>query len=167
VTVRQIREFGDPVLREVCQPIEQIAAAEALIRDLEETCALPGRAGVAANQIGVALRAFAYSAEGVTGYLINPELLELRGEPIAVAEGCLSLPGLWFDTPRYPVALVRGQLLDGNIVEMACEGLLAQVMQHECDHLEGKLFIDRLDQDSRKQALRQLRSLQDSSQFLP
>jgi peptide deformylase len=163
VTVRQIREFGDPVLREACLAIKEPSAAEGLVKDLEETCALPGRAGVAANQIGVALRAFSYSADGVVGYLINPELVELSGEPTPVAEGCLSLPGLWFDTPRYPVAVVRGQLLDGSTVQMRCEGLLAQVMQHECDHLDGKLFIDRLDQDSRKQALRQLRSQRPSN----
>lgn len=128
------------------------------MRDLEDSCALPGRAGVAANQIGVAQRVFSYSADGVAGYLINPELLELRGDPMPIPEGCLSLPGLWFDTPRYPAVSVRGQLLDGTVIELECEGLLAQVMQHECDHLEGKLFIDRLEQDSRKQALKELRA---------
>ncbi len=160
MTVRQIREFGDPVLREVCAAITNPEHVQALVRDLEDSCALPGRAGVAANQIGVAQRVFSYSADGVTGYLINPELLELRGDPVPIAEGCLSLPGLWFDTPRYPAAKVRGQLLDGTVIELDCEGLLAQVMQHECDHLDGKLFIDRLDHESRKQALRELRARQ-------
>lgn len=160
MTVRQIREFGDPVLREVCTPVSSLAQVEALVRDLEETCALPGRAGVAANQIGVAQTVFSYSADGAIGYLINPELLELRGIPAEVPEGCLSLPGLWFDTPRYPEVKVRGQLLDGTVIELECEGLLAQVMQHECDHLVGKLFIDRLEPQNRRQALRELRARQ-------
>ena len=96
MTVREIRLYGDPVLRTVCDPIREIdAKVRALIEDLVDTTKIPGRAGVAAPQIGVGLRAFSYNIDGKVGYLINPEIVELGGEKILVDEGCLSVPGLW------------------------------------------------------------------------
>jgi len=95
MTVREIRLYGDPVLRTVCDPILEIdAKVRALIEDLIDTTKLPGRAGVAAPQIGVGLRAFSYNIDGKVGYLINPEIVELGGEKVLVDEGCLSVPGL-------------------------------------------------------------------------
>lgn len=149
--------FGDPVLRSACDRVDPSAAAD-LVQDLLDTVALPGRAGVAANQIGVGLRAFSYSANGEVGYLLNPELISTSGKLELVDEGCLSVPGLWHPTPRYPKATVRGQLLDGSVVEITGEGLLAQALQHECDHLAGKLYLDRLESEERKLAMRELRS---------
>jgi len=157
MAVREIRVFGDPVLRSACEPIDPSVAAD-LIQDLLDTVAVPGRAGVAANQIGVALRAFSYSANGEVGYLLNPELISTSGKLELVEEGCLSLPGLWHPTPRYPKATVRGQLLDGTDIEVTGEGLLAQALQHECDHLFGKLYLDRLEPEQRKLAMRELRA---------
>jgi peptide deformylase len=157
MAVREIRVFGDPVLRSACEPIDPSVAAD-LIQDLLDTVAVPGRAGVAANQIGVALRAFSYSANGEVGYLLNPELISTSGKLELVEEGCLSLPGLWHPTPRYPKATVRGQLLDGTDIEITGEGLLAQALQHECDHLFGKLYLDRLEPEQRKLAMRELRA---------
>lgn len=157
MSVREIRLFGDPVLKSACDLIGDPAKAAGLIQDLIDTTSLPGRAGVAANQIGVGLRAFAYNVDGEIGYLINPTILELSGEKLEIDEGCLSVPGLWHKTPRYEHARVQGQQLDGSVIEIVGSGLLAQALQHECDHLEGLLYLDRLTPEERKLAMRSLR----------
>ena len=158
MAVREIRIFGDPVLRSVCAPIEEIDdGVRALVTDLVDTVELPGRAGVAAPQIGVALRAFSYNIDGDIGYVLNPVLTEVRGEPQPTGEGCLSVPGLWHDAQRYPWARVEGIDLDGEPVVLEGEGLLAQALQHETDHLDGKLFLTRLDPETRKVAMREVR----------
>ena len=158
MTVREIRIFGDPVLRSVCAPITDLDdGARALVEDLVDTVKLPGRAGVAAPQIGVALRAFSYNIDGDIGYVINPVLTEVRGEPVPTGEGCLSVPGLWHDALRYPWARVEGIDLDGDPVVLEGEGLLAQALQHETDHLDGMLYLSRLDPDTRRAAMREVR----------
>ena len=145
------------MLTESCSTIIDLRKAKPLIDDLIETTKLPGRAGVAANQIGIGLRAFSWNVNGEVGYLINPEILELIGEPQKIDEGCLSVPGLWFATPRYPEAVARGVNLAGEEVIVRGTGLLAQALQHECDHLDGKLYLDRLEIDERRAAMKQLR----------
>ncbi|MFE6994384.1 peptide deformylase [Microbacterium sp. NPDC057659] len=158
MSVREIRLYGDPVLRTVCAPIEEIDdGVRALVDDLVDTVELPGRAGVAAPQIGVAVRAFSYNIDGDIGYVLNPVLTEVRGEPQPTGEGCLSVPGLWHDTPRYPWARVEGIDLDGTAVVLEGEGLLAQALQHETDHLDGMVYLGRLDPETRKLAMRQVR----------
>jgi peptide deformylase len=158
MAVREIRLFGDPVLKTVSDPIQTITeSVDSLIADLEQTTALTGRAGVAANQIGVNLRAFSYHVAGVVDHLINPEILESIGDPIELDEGCLSLPEIWGKTPRYPKVIVRGQKVSGEIVEIEAEGLLAQVFQHEIDHLNGMVYLDRLDEPARKVCMAALR----------
>lgn len=157
MSVREIRLFGDPVLRSACDKVSDPSTVSQLVNDLLETTALPGRAGVAANQIGVGQAVFSYFMDGKASYLINPEIIELSGDVQEIDEGCLSLPGLWHKTPRYPVAVARGLQLDGSEVEVRGEGLLAQILQHECDHLSGKLYIDRLSSEERKLAMRTLR----------
>lgn len=158
MAVREIRIFGDPVLRTVCAPIDEIDdGVRALVTDLVDTVELPGRAGVAAPQIGVAVRAFSYNIDGEIGYVLNPVLTEVRGEPEPTGEGCLSVPGLWHDAQRYPWARVEGIDLDGQPVVLEGDGLLAQALQHESDHLDGKLFLTRLDPETRKVAMRQVR----------
>ena len=115
MTERQIRLFGDPVLKTVSDPIGTVdAGVRGLVEDLIDSVLPPGRAGVAAPQIGVNLRAFSYNVDGEVGYILNPEIVELSGEPELVDEGCLSVPGLWFPTMRYPFARVTGTDLDGN-----------------------------------------------------
>ena len=157
MSVRDIRLFGDPILKSACDPVSDLTAVKNLVQDLLDTTDLPGRAGVAANQIGVALRVFAYSVDDQLGYLINPEITELSGDQVEIEEGCLSVPGLWHKTPRYQIATARGLQLDGSEVEVTGEGLLAQALQHECDHLDGLLYLDRLLPEERKLALRALR----------
>ncbi|KRC49805.1 peptide deformylase [Leifsonia sp. Root227] len=158
MTERQIRLFGDPVLKTVSEPIGDIDdGVRGLVEDLVDSVLPPGRAGVAAPQIGVNLRAFSYNVDGEVGYVINPVLVEVSGEPELVDEGCLSVPGLWFKTARYPFATVRGIDLDGNEIEVSGTGVMAQALQHETDHLDGKLYLDRLDKDSRREAMKQVR----------
>ncbi|GAA1445226.1 peptide deformylase [Leifsonia poae] len=158
MTERQIRLFGDPVLKTVSEPIAEVdAGVRGLVEDLIDSVIPPGRAGVAAPQIGVNLRAFSYNVDGDIGYILNPVLAEVSGEPELVDEGCLSVPGLWFKTARYPFARVTGTDLDGNEIEISGTGVLAQALQHETDHLDGKLYLDRLDKESRREAMKQVR----------
>lgn len=156
--VREIRLYGDPVLSSKCDEVRDFGdKTKALVDDLIDTTKEPGRAGVAAPQIGVSLRAFSYNANGNLGYLLNPEDLVLEGEPTLVEEGCLSVPGLWHKTLRYPKASLSGYQLDGTRVTIKGEGLLAQALQHEYDHLDGKLYLDRLSIEERKEAMKLLR----------
>lgn len=158
VAVRPIRLFGDPVLRTVADPVRAVDdGVRALVADLLDTVAVPGRAGVAANQIGVPLRAFAYNVEGRIGYLLNPELVETRGEPADFDEGCLSVPDLSFPIHRFPWARSVGTDLDGAQVEVVGEDVLAEALQHEQDHLEGTVYLQRLDPAVRREAMAAVR----------
>ena len=155
---RQIRIFGDPVLKTVSDPIVTIDdRVRSLVTDLLDSVQLPGRAGVAASQIGVNLRAFSYNVEGEIGYILNPVIVELSGEPAPVDEGCLSVPGLWYPTVRYPFARVSGINLDGETIELSGTGIMAQALQHETDHLDGLLYLDRLDTPNRRAAMKEVR----------
>jgi len=158
MTVRQIRIFGDPVLRSVCDPITPgDPRAAGLVEDLLETVQVPGRAGVAANQIGVGQRAFSYNVDNQIGYIINPVLVEVSGEPELVDEGCLSVPGFFFPRMRYPFARVEGIDVDGNPVTISGDGVLAQALQHETDHLDGHLYIEGLEPETKRSAMRAIR----------
>ncbi|GAA2022157.1 peptide deformylase [Agromyces tropicus] len=155
---RPIRLFGDPVLKTVSNPVDHVDdRVRSLVEDLVDSVRLPGRAGVAAPQIGVNLRVFSYNIEGEVGYIINPVLVEVSGDPELVDEGCLSVPGLWHKTPRHPFARVRGIDLEGDEIELSGEGLMAQALQHETDHLDGVLYLDRLEKDERRAAMRAVR----------
>jgi peptide deformylase len=157
MTVRQIRIFGDPVLKTASDPVRAGDDVRGLVTDLVDTVKLPGRAGVAAPQIGVNQRVFSFNVDGDIGYVINPVLVSVSGEPELIDEGCLSVPGLYFKRLRYPEAVVTGEDLDGNEVELAGTGIMAQALQHEMDHLEGHLYIDGLDKETKREAMRQIR----------
>lgn len=158
MTERPIRLFGDPVLKTRADEIVVIDhKIRSLVDDLIDSVKISGRAGVAATQIGVGLRAFSYNVHGEVGYILNPRVVETSGDLELLEEGCLSVPNLWFKTPRYPYAKVTGIDLEGNVVELEGEGLMAQALQHECDHLDGLVYLDRLDQPTRKEAMRQMR----------
>lgn len=159
MAIREIRLFGDPVLRTVCTPIDTIDdGVRAMVADLCETVAFDGRAGLASTQIGYTQRAFSLNIDGEVSYVLNPEIVDLDGEPEPTGEGCLSVPDLWFPVLRHPRATVRGIDLDGDEVVISGEGLMAQALQHECDHLDGKLYIQRLDREARGEAMRQIRT---------
>jgi len=159
MAVRPIRLFGDPVLRSACDPVViGSASAASLVADLLENVKIPGRAGLAANQIGVGLRAFSYNVDDVVGYIINPVLAEVSGEPELVDEGCLSVPGFYFPRLRYPFARVTGVDLSGEPIELSGDGLMAQALQHETDHLDGHLFIEGLAPETKREAMKLIRA---------
>ena len=159
MAIREIRVFGDPVLRTVCEPITTIdEGVRAMVQDLVDTVAFDGRAGLASTQIGYTQRAFSLHIDGNVSYILNPEIVSLEGEPVPTGEGCLSVPELWFDVLRYPRATVRGINLEGKEIVISGEGLLAQALQHECDHLDGKLYLSRLDRETRGEAMRRIRT---------
>lgn len=158
MAIRDIRLFGDPVLRSATDRVDSIdAATRSLVADLLDTVSLPGRAGVAANQIGVSKRVFSYNIDGRTGYVINPVLVEVRGEAQLVDEACLSVPGLGYPRRRFPWARVTGEDLDGNPIDISGDGLMGQALQHETDHLDGAVYIEGLDPDIKRMALRDIR----------
>jgi peptide deformylase len=158
VTIRPIRELGDPVLR---TPADEVRAFDkelaALVRDLEETVDHPGRAGLAAPQIGIGARVFSYNVDGVIGHLVNPKIAELSDEVQDGDEGCLSVPGIWAPTVRAMHAVVEGFDVHGEPLRLEGSGLMARCLQHEVDHLDGTVFLDRLTGDARRQAFRALR----------
>jgi peptide deformylase len=159
MSVRPIRILGDPVLRTPCEPVTSFdAELRAVVTDLMDTLfGADGRAGVAAPQIGVSVRVFVYNAGGQVGHLINPSLV-VGEEQEDGEEGCLSLPGLYFSTLRADRATARGLDWHGEPLTIDATGFLARALQHETDHLDGRLYVDRLTGDARRQALRAIRA---------
>lgn len=159
MAMREIRTVGDPVLRTPCDPITEVDdRVRSLVEDLLETVDHEGRAGLAANQIGVGLRAFSWNIDDEIGYVLNPRIVELSEDEYQDGdEGCLSVPGLWFPTKRAWYARVVGEDLDGKEVVVEGVELMARCLQHEVDHLDGKLYLDRLERSVRKKAMRALR----------
>jgi peptide deformylase len=156
-----IRTLGDPVLKTPAKPVERFDEALRLLSEnmLETMYDAPG-VGLAAPQIGISLRMFVFD-DGITGPMLmaNPELLSPEGE-IVEEEGCLSIPGPFSPTRRSATIVCRGQDVRGDPLELPGEGLLARIFQHETDHLEGTLFIDRLDEEGRKAVLAELRRIE-------
>ncbi len=159
MAIRDIRIIGDPILRTPTEWITDIDdRVKSLVEDLLETVDMDGRAGLAATQIGVGLRAFSWNIDGDIGYVLNPKLVEVSTEEYQDGdEGCLSVPGLWFPTERAWYARVEGIDLDGKPVVVEGEELMARALQHETDHLDGMLYIDRLDRATRRKALKAIR----------
>jgi len=157
---RDIRIIGDPILRTECDWITDIDdSVKALVEDLLETVDEDGRAGLAANQIGIGLRAFSWNIDGEIGYILNPKIVEVSEDEYQDGdEGCLAGPGLWFPTERAWYARAEGVDLDGKEVVVEGEELMARCIQHECDHLEGHLYLDRLDRKNRAKAMKELRA---------
>ena len=158
MAMREIRVLPDPVLRTPCDEITTVDdRVRSLVEDLVETVDAEGRAGLAANQIGGSLRAFSWNVDDEIGYVLNPRIVELSEETQDGDEGCLSVPGLWYPTTRAWYARVVGMDVDGNELVVEGTGLMARCLQHECDHLDGKLDLDRLERTARKKAMRELR----------
>jgi peptide deformylase len=161
MTVMQIRTFGDPVLREQTRPVERFdRSLRRLVDDMFETMEDAPGVGLAAPQVGISARFFVYDdGDGNRGFLANVELDAAEGE-LTHDEGCLSIPGPFYPTKRAARVRIRGRDVRGHDVELVGEGLLARIFQHEADHLDGRLYIDRLDDAGRKEVLRQLRRLE-------
>lgn len=157
MAVQPIRLFGDPVLRTKAEPVTSFdKELRNLVRDLTDTMLEAPGSGLAAPQIGVSLRVFTYNVEGVVGHLINPEL-DLSEEEQFGPEGCLSIPDLSFDCRRALRVVAKGMNMHGEPVTIEGSDLLARAIQHETDHLDGILFLDRLDRETRKEAMRLIR----------
>jgi peptide deformylase len=158
VSVRPIRLFGDPVLRTRAEEVTSFDKdLRALVADLTDTMLDAPGAGLAAPQIGVGLRVFTWNVEGVLGHLVNP-VLELSKETQDGLEGCLSLPGLSIDCIRAMSVVAHGFNMHGDPVTVEGSELLARAIQHETDHLDGILFLDRLDREARREAMREIRA---------
>ncbi len=156
-----IRILGDPVLREPAKPVTTFDRTLRALRDdmLETMYDAPG-VGLAGPQVGISLRVFTFD-DGQTGpsFMANPVLSGGEGE-LLEEEGCLSIPGPYHETKRYARIMCSGQDVDGAPLELTGEGLLARIFQHETDHLDGMLFIDRLDDEGRRSVLAELRRIE-------
>jgi peptide deformylase len=158
VSTKPIRLFGDPVLRTPAEPVTDFdAELRRLVKDLTETMMDAPGLGLAAPQIGVGLRVFTYYVDDVLGHLINPSL-RLSEDQETDEEGCLSFPGLSYPTPRSYGVVAIGFDMHGEPVTLEGTGQLARCLQHETDHLDGVLFIDRLDAAQRKLAMKEIRA---------
>jgi peptide deformylase len=157
MALQQIRLFGDPVLRTpALEVVDFDKELRGLVTDLQETMLEAPGVGLAAPQIGVSLRVFTYYVDDILGHLVNPTL-DLSGDLEPCEEGCLSFPGIYFDTPRAPRVVAKGLNMYGEPVVLEGSDLLARCIQHETDHLDGVLFIDRMDREQRKQAMKAIR----------
>jgi peptide deformylase len=158
LSVLPIRIFPDPVLRERAQEVHEITATHRrLADDMVATMRDAPGVGLAAPQVGVLERIFVWEVDDRWGVVVNPVIVDRSEALVEEEEGCLSLPGLAYDVVRNARVRVEGVDLDGKQVSLDTEGLLARVCQHEIDHLDGVLFIDRLDPASRREALGLLR----------
>ena len=157
MAIQPIRLFGDPVLRTKAAPVTDFdKELRTLVSDLTDTMLDAPGVGLAAPQIGVGLRVFTWHVDGESGHLINPDLT-LSAETQLGPEGCLSLPDLRMDCLRALRVVARGTNMHGEPVTIEGSELLARAIQHETDHLDGIMFIDRLDREARREAMRIVR----------
>jgi peptide deformylase len=146
------------VLRTPAEPVTVFdAELRKLVADLTDTMRDAPGVGLAAPQIGVGLRVFTYYVDDVLGHLINPDL-DLSEDSETDDEGCLSFPGIAFPTKRSYGVVAKGFDMHGEPVRLEGSGLLARCVQHETDHLDGILFIDRMDPEQRKLAMKEIRA---------
>src|ERR1700683_864231 len=158
MTIRPVRLFGDPILRTAADPVTDFdKQLRNLVKDLTQTLDDAQGAGLAAPQIGVGLRVFAYAVGAERGHLVNPGLDFPDEEEQDGDEGCLSFPGIYYDVKRRLNTVARGFADLGDPVQIVGTEILARCLQHETDHLDGVLFIDRMDTSRRKAAMRALR----------
>jgi len=155
--IAPIRLFGDPVLRRrATEVVDFDRELGKLVEDLTDTMLAAPGAGLAAPQIGVGLRVFTWHVDGEVGHLVNP-VLDLSAEEQLGPEGCLSIPELTFDCRRALSVVAKGFDRHGEPVTIEGTELLARALQHETDHLDGVLFIDRLDDETRRAAKKAIR----------
>lgn len=159
----KIRTFGDPVLRQATRPVTEFDDALArLVAEMLETMYDAPGVGLAAPQVGIEKAFFVYDIGEGPGALCNPEIVESSGAHRR-EEGCLSVPGFWFEVERPEWVVARGVDIYGDPAELSGEGLMARMLAHEIDHLNGELLIDRLEKPARKAALKEIREVLDSA----
>ena len=162
MSLRELRIYGDPVLGSRAEEISRFdAGLRALASDMLETMDKAGGVGLAANQVGILKRIFVYACShtqsGLRGALVNPVWTPVGEQQQTGPEGCLSIPGISAETTRFNQVFVSGQDIEGRPVSMVASGLMARCIQHETDHLDGVLFLQRLEAPVRKEAMRAIR----------
>ena len=159
MAVHPVRLFGDPVLRTPADPVTSFDDRLArVVADLMDTVRHEDGAGLAAPQVGLSTRVFVYTCGGREGHLINPEWTPIGDEKTEVNEGCLSIPGVSLPVERFARVLARGVDLHGEPVSFEADGILSRAVQHETDHLDGVLFLQRLTPDRRREAMAEIRN---------
>jgi peptide deformylase len=157
MTVLPVRLFGDPVLTQPASPVTDFdRELHKLVRDLHDTLSAQQGAGLAAPQLGISRRVFVFDMGEHRGHLVNPTLRFPDEQEQDGPEGCLSMPGLYFDTKRRLNVVAKGYTMHGDPLQIVGAGELARCLQHETDHLDGVLFIDRMDATRRRAALREI-----------
>jgi peptide deformylase len=157
MSIQEIRYFGDPVLTTPASPVVDFdKELRVLVKDLTDTMLDAPGAGLAAPQIGVSLRVFVWDVDETLGHLVNP-VLSLSDEMQDGEEGCLSFPELRYETPRAMRAVAKGFNMYGEPITVEGTEFLARALQHETDHLNGILFIDKLSPEDRKAAMKEIR----------
>jgi peptide deformylase len=160
VAILRIRTFGDPVLRQRAREVEHVTDVHRrLVADMLETMRAAPGVGLAGPQVGVLERVFVWEVEDRHGAVFNPVIVERSPATVTGEEGCLSIPGLTYDVERHASVAIEGLDENGGPVSIDAgdDDFLARVLQHEIDHLDGVLFLDRLPEDVRKEAMRSLR----------
>ena len=162
MSLRELRIYGDPVLGSRAEEISKFdAGLRALASDMLETMDNAGGVGLAANQVGILKRIFVYDCShtqsGLRGAIVNPVWTPVGAQQQPGPEGCLSIPGISAETTRFNQVFVSGQDIEGRPVSMVASGLMARCIQHETDHLDGGLFLQRLKAPVRKEAMRAIR----------
>lgn len=157
MAILRIRQFGDPVLRQAARTVEAVEDVHRrLAEDMLETMRAAPGVGLAAPQVGVLERMFVWEVDDEHGVVVNPVIVRRSRETTVEEEGCLSLPGLAYPVERARAVTVEGLDEAGRPLRIDAEDFLARVFQHEIDHLDGVLFVDRLPGDLRREALRAL-----------
>lgn len=168
MSVLPVRLFGDPVLRTRAVEVTTFdAELRKLVADLTDTMHDEGGAGLAAPQLGVGLRVFTYDCDGFAGHLVNPTWDVVGDEEQLGPEGCLSIPGLRWDCRRHLHVVARGWDMHGEPLVVEGSEMLARCIQHETDHLDGVLFVDRLDAETRRQAMAEIRAAEWFQEAVP
>lgn len=162
MSLRELRIYGDPVLGSRAEEISEFdAGLRALASDMLETMDKAGGVGLAANQVGILKRIFVYDCSrtqsGLRGAIVNPVWTPVGEQQQTGPEGCLSIPGISAETTRFNQVFVSGQDIEGRPMSMVASGLMARCIQHETDHLDGVLFLQRLEAPVRKEAIRAIR----------
>lgn len=168
MAIQPIRLFGDPVLTTAAESVTTFdKELRVLVKDLTDTMLDAPGVGLAAPQIGVSVRVFTYDVDDSLGHLVNPVIGVVSEDEQDGDEGCLSFPGLAFPTKRKQRVVASGFNMHGEPVTIEGSSLLARCIQHEVDHLDGILFIDRLDAEQRKAAMRAIREAEWSGLSTP
>jgi peptide deformylase len=168
MAIRPIRLFGDQILRQQAVPVVDFdKELRDLVQDLTDTMIDANGGGIAAPQIGVGLRVFTYIVEGEVGHVVNPVVEVVGDEEQFGPEGCLSIPGLPFDCRRHLQVVTSGFTMHGEPLRIEGQGRLSVIIQHETDHLDGILFVDRLDLANRQAAEAAIREAEWSGGIVP